>query len=127
MRYRKATMSDADNLLKWKNQADTRKYAIKTHKKISKKDHLKWLEKNLLGNWIIHSDFGTVRLVDNEIAIRVATVAQGKGVGREAINHFKKRGMTAKIVVGNIASLRLFINCGFKPIKYEKGYYIFQY
>lgn len=127
MIYRTATMNDAKNLLKWKNQADTRKFTIATHDKIKMSDHLKWLKDNLDSNYIIGDNLGTVRLHDNEIAIRIDTKHQGKGIAEQAIKHFRRGAMTAKIVEGNIKSMRLFIKCGFKPISYQKGYYVYQY
>ena len=140
--YRPATMDDAEDLLRWKNQADTRRFAITTHKKIKMKDHLAWLKKTLkrgkMKIWIIRvnvqtvkeridKNVGNVRIENNEIAIAIDTESQGMGLASMAIKDFTKPGMKAKIVEGNIASMRLFISCGYKPISYQDGYYIFQY
>lgn len=129
--YRPATMDDAEDLLRWKNQADTRKFAIETHKKIKMKDHLAWLKRKIkegkMKIWIME-DVGNVRIENNEIALAIDTQYQGLGIAAMAIKDFSRPGMLAKIVEGNIASMRLFIKCGYKPIAYnsKKHFYIFQ-
>lgn len=131
MKYRLATMEDANDLLRWKNQADTRKFSLVSQKRILKKNHLKWLEKTLqegtMQIWVLPG-VGNVRIEGNEIAIGVGKEFYGQGVGTKMIRHFSKSGMTAKIVDGNVASMRLFLKCGYKPISHAVtktgvGYY----
>jgi len=127
---RKATMADAENLLKWKNDPIMRKYSIVTHKKIKMADHLKWLRKHLDEIYIIGEDFGDVRVSDGEIAIKLAPEHRGKGYGLQALQAMDRRykGLTAKIVDGNVASMRLFIKNKYSPVEHKVtngiGYYI---
>lgn len=127
---RAATMADAENLLKWKNDPTMRKYSIVTNKKIAMKDHLKWLAKHLHEIFIIGEDFGDVRVSDGEIAIKIAPEHRGKGYGIQALQAMDRRyrGLIAKIVDGNVASMRLFIKNKYSPIGHKVtngvGYYI---
>lgn len=134
MKYRLATMEDAGDLLRWKNQADTKRYSIVSKKRILKRDHLKWLEKTLqegkMKIWVLPG-VGNVRIQGNEIAIGIGEEYQGQGIATEMINFFSKPGMIAKIVDGNVASMRLFIRCGYIPVAHvfdrgKVGYYILQ-
>lgn len=123
-------MADAENLLKWKNDPTMRKYSIVTHEKIKMADHLKWLKKNLKGIYIIGDNFGDVRVSGKEVAIKLAPEHRGKGYALEALRAMDRRykGLTAKIVDGNIASFRLFIKAKYMPIEHKVtngvGYYI---
>ncbi len=129
---RAATMQDADNLLKWKNDPTMRKYSIVTHEKIKKADHLKWLAKNLKGIYIIGDNYGDVRVSGNEVAIKLAPEHRGKGYGLDALRAMDARydNLIAKIVDGNISSMRLFIKAKYRPVAHKVkngiGYYIFQ-
>jgi RimJ/RimL family protein N-acetyltransferase len=131
---RPAKIEDADNLLKWKNDPVMRKYSIVSNKAITKRSHIKWLEKNLDNIFILNDgtgDIGDVRLDEKYIAIKLAPEARGKGYGATAINHFKYPGVLAKIVDGNVASMKTFINCGFNVIAHDIendiGYYTLKY
>ena len=128
-------MQDAEFLLKLKNQADVRKFSIVSKGRILMKNHVKWLEKTLMDPevefWLIvegsKSPIGDVRIDRNEISIRIISSFQGKKVGTKTIKTFTKHGMTAKIVEGNIKSMRTFIKCGYRPTEYAKGVYTFEY
>jgi RimJ/RimL family protein N-acetyltransferase len=123
------TMADADKMLEWKNYPETRKFAIVSHEEIKREDHLKWLEKNLKYFQIIDSSMdvmGAVRVQNNEVSIWVDRKYRGKGVAVWAVSRVSKPGMTAKIVEGNVASMRVFIKCGYLPIEHIDNYYIFQ-
>lgn len=122
-------MADALQMLEWKNYPETRKFTIATHKKIKEKDHFRWLEKNVQYFRIIEDmgvACGAMRIQDKEISVWIDREVWGVGYARDAINKVAKKGYTAKIVEGHIKSMRLFIKCGFKPISYQHGYYIFQ-
>jgi RimJ/RimL family protein N-acetyltransferase len=131
MKFRLATIEDAEDLLRWKNQKDARQFSIAHHRRILKKDHLKWLEKTLqegkMKIWILEG-VGNVRIINNEIAIGIDELEYGKGWATKMIKFFSKPGMTAKIVDGNVASMRVFYKCGFKPFAHACengiGYYI---
>lgn len=127
-------MEDADDLLRWKNQADAVKFSIVTKGKIKKKDHLAWLEKILregkMKIWMLPGK-GNVRIKDNEIAIGINREYYGQGIATEMIKFFSKPGMMARIVDGNVASMRVFIKCGYKPVSHTVtkdgvGYYTLQ-
>ena len=51
----------------------------------------------------------------NEVGVTVNPYLRRKGIGRECIRFLQSRypALTATIVVGNTASLRLFVGCGF--------------
>ncbi|MEK9207617.1 MAG: GNAT family N-acetyltransferase [Patescibacteria group bacterium] len=126
---RPMTMKDADRMLEWKNYPETRKFAIASHDDIKLEDHLKWLEKNLQYFQIILCDgevCGAVRVQDNEISIWIDRTFWGKGIATGVIKKVSKKGFTAKIVDGNVASMRCFIKCGYLPVSHQDGYYIFK-
>lgn len=127
---RRASFDDAANLLKWKNDPTMRKYSIVTSKKITMKDHMVWLKKHINQIYIIGEEFGDIRVSGKEVAIKLAPEYRGKGYGLEALRaiHRLFKDLTAKIVDGNIASFRLFLKAGYKPVAHRfsngVGYYI---
>lgn len=135
MFLRKATIKDAKKLLKWKNDSETRKFAIVTNNKIEWNDHLQWLKKRLerSGFYIIKhgkKDYGDLRFEENEVSIRIDPKARGKGIGGWAISRAQEMfdELTAKIVVGNVASLNLFTGKGFRFKDFvDNNYYILQW
>ena len=93
---RKVTIEDAENLLRWKNEEDTRKNSIVTGELIKMEDHLVWLQKTLndpsVDFWIIEDDgvpMGDLRLnhgkTETEISIRLDKAARGKGLATAVI------------------------------------------
>lgn len=158
MQLRPMTMADADKMLEWKNYPETRQFSIVSHEEIKKEDHYKYLKENLQYFQIIEGHFspvyhkaenglatpelwpcGALRIQNNEISIWVDKFRQGMGIASFVLEEVSEKGMTAKIVEGNIASMRAFINAGFKPVSYiqseviykmgasiQKGYYIFK-
>ena len=134
MMLRPMTIKDADFMLELKNYPETRMFAISSKKKILKRDHRKWLEKNIqhfkiIGNLIDNHGYemrGVIRIQDNEISIWIDRKYWGFGVASDAINFLSYSGLIARIVDGNIGSMRAFINAGFKPIEHKNNYYIFQ-
>jgi RimJ/RimL family protein N-acetyltransferase len=126
---RQATNDDMEDMFRWKNDPITRQFAIKTHKKILWKNHVKWFEQNKFLVFIIcqkNIKIGTVSIVP-EIRIIIDPEYRGQGFAFKALQYLVQPGYIAKIVNGNIASMRLFLKLGFKPICYnEAGYYIFQ-
>jgi RimJ/RimL family protein N-acetyltransferase len=126
-------MSDADDMLRWKNDPDTRKYAILSHDEIKLEDHLKWLENNVQHFQIIEFKIdgikkalvaGAVRIYEGEISIWIDRAFRNRGVATEVIKAVATCGMTAKIVDGNMASLRAFIKADFLPINHIDNYYL---
>lgn len=130
MKLRKATTEDSDFLLELKNDPVMRKFAVVTHKKIKKADHEKWLAKNLHTFSIVMVDgerMGMFRVTDDkEVSINLAPAARGKGLGAKVLKRCPK-GVWAKIVNGNVPSMRLFLNHGFKIVDYKENYYVLEY
>jgi RimJ/RimL family protein N-acetyltransferase len=125
IRLRKATLEDAEILLKWKNDSETRKWAMVTHDKIKIEDHIKWLDKHYKEIAIITDgkvDYGNIRINKEEIAIVIDKKYRGYGIAKKVLAKIKTNRI-AKIVDGNIASMRLFIGAGFKLVahKYKNG------
>lgn len=130
IKLRQATWEDAEFLLDLKNDPVMRMFSIKTNEKIDMDTHLKWLKDNLeYTKMIVFNGItvGDVRVKDNEVAIKLHEQARGHGVAQRVIQIVKKHGMIAKIVDGNIPSMRLFIGAGFKPIEHKDNYYILRY
>ncbi len=123
MRLRPATMVDAEFLLKLKNDPVMRKFAVVTHKKILKKDHLKWLSTHLDEIQIIGDRIGMFRIADGEVSINLAPEHRGKGIGLKVISKCPK-GLWAKIVNGNVPSMKVFLEAGFKVVDYKENYYV---
>ena len=131
-------MDDADILLAWKNEEDTRKNSIVTQDIITRENHLSWLKECLSDsnrelNIILldEAPVGDVRLDKGneiEISIRLDRKYRGKGLATAVIGMFPAP-LIAKIVTRNLASMRVFISNGFKPYEYVQGkvaYYIFR-
>ncbi len=111
MKLRPLTMADADFMLKLKNYEETRQFAIASHEAIDAEDHYRWLEKNLEYFQIIHDEeksIGAIRIQDLEISIWVDKEFWGLGIATYILQHVSERGLTAKIVEGNVASMKCF-------------------
>lgn len=124
MNLRPMTMDDADKMLEWKNYPETRQFAIVGLFEIRREEHIKWLEQNVQYFQIIEVDgkkAGAVRINGGEISIWIDRDFRGKGLATDVIKSVSQPGMIAKIVDGNIASMRAFIKCGYVPISYIKG------
>lgn len=126
------TINDADFMLELKNYPETRMFAIASNDEIKREDHLKWLENNLqyfkIIEVMIEGDYkpaGVIRIQDNEISIWIHRSFWGRGIATWVLETVSEKGMTAKIVNGNISSMRAFINAGFKPVSYNGKYYTY--
>jgi RimJ/RimL family protein N-acetyltransferase len=139
--FRKAQMGDAVDLLRWKNETDTRMNSIVTSDEIKLEDHLVWLEKTLsdpsVSLNIVEMDgrpIGDLRFnhvaQETEVSIRLEKACRGKGVATAVIGRIFGRGiLTAKIVGHNLASMRVFIANGYMPEEFIQGpvnYYVFK-
>ena len=136
MKLRQAKITDAKFLFDLKNDKDVRKWSIASKDKIKWDNHLEWLNKHLHEIFIITNDkkpVGDIRLEEDEIAIKIAKKARGNGYADIAIKIVCKlcRILTAKIVDGNVPSMRLFIKNDFKVVYHKVsngvGYYILKY
>ena len=139
MNLRPMTMSDEDIdfMLSLKNDPQTRKFAIATHDEIKREDHVKWLEQNIQYFQVIEYEIsgipaairaGAIRVQDCEISIWIDRAFRKQGVATNVLKNFDRevhnlpgKPYTAKIVSGNIASMRTFIKAGFLPVEYVNG------
>lgn len=129
MNLRPMTMADADKMLEWKNYPETRQYAILHNNEIKKEDHYEWLRGWLYEFQVIDSGgnlCGAIRIHNNEVSIWIDREYRNQKLASLFLEGVAKHRMIARIVAGNIASIRTFINAGFKPISYQDNYYIFQ-
>lgn len=135
MQLRPMSLTDADKMLEWKNYPETRRFAIASHDEIKKEDHLKWLAENIQYFQVFQAKgedeiCGAIRLKNGEISIWVDSLNWKQGRATCVLQIVARRGMTAKIVEGNIGSMKAFIRAGFTPIHYVNAstcnYYIFQ-
>ncbi|KKK70557.1 hypothetical protein LCGC14_2922810, partial [marine sediment metagenome] len=127
-----ATMEDADILLEWRNDSETRKASIKNGF-ITKKDHLKWLSgiinnplRRLFVAWLKLEDYyglsmrvGTIRADYSvphnyktiELSWTVAPNFRGQKIGKKmlmmAADRFPHHCIRATIKPDNAASIRM--------------------
>lgn len=125
------TMEDADFMLKLKNDPATRNFAIIAKDEIKREDHIIWLEKNIQYFRVIEAfsgseRVGAIRIQDNEVSIWIDKEFRSANVAKRILIMETKLGMKAKIVDGNIPSMRAFIRAGFLPVSHHENYYIFQ-
>lgn len=129
MKLRPMTMDDAIQMLEWKNYPETRRFAIASHEEIALKDHVYWLKDNIQYFQVVMEEnvvAGAIRIQDKEISIWIDRKFWGCGMATKIIKQVSKRGFTAKIVDGNIGSMRVFIKSGYLPIEHKDNHYIFQ-
>lgn len=130
LELRPMTMGDAMSMYKWKNYPETRRFAIAHHNPIAKRDHLKFLKKNLKYFQVVMwkgRTAGAIRIQDGEVSIWIDKKWWGIGLATNVLTLVSKQGYTAKIVNANLASMRCFIKAGYVPVEYrEEGYYIFK-
>lgn len=124
-------MADADFMLALKNDPQTRQFAIVSHDEIKKEAHYEWLEKNIEHFQVAETNagvrIGAIRIQDSEISIWIDKEYRSKGIGCMLIKRVAFKNMTAKIVDGNVASMRAFICAGFKPCLHVDNYYVLIY
>ena len=118
-------MEDAEFLFNLKNDEDVRAFAIKTHDKIDWSFHLGWLKDHLKNIQIImweDKPIGDIRQED-EIAIKIRRDYRGLGFGSAILNQTEG---TARVVDGNVYSMRAFINAGYNVVDHKENYYILE-
>ena len=134
VRLRRVTESDADLILAWANDAETRAASFHPDP-IDPAGHRGWLASRLAssttGFWIGESDdgrpIGQVRVEADdgavgEVSISVAPDARGQGFGRvlilaaveEAVPTLEIERLVARVRLDNPASLSLFAGAGFR-------------
>jgi RimJ/RimL family protein N-acetyltransferase len=137
---RDATMADWKFLLDVKNDPETRRNSIVTHRKIGKKKHIEWLRGKIKSKktlFFIIMDgtrerCGDVRFEigekETEVSVRIAKKYRGRGIGSFAVaslikevSEKQKKKFIAKIVDGNLPSLVIFLKNGFHFKRHENG------
>jgi predicted dehydrogenase/RimJ/RimL family protein N-acetyltransferase len=132
---RAARREDAELLLAWRNDADTRRWSLSSQE-IAPEQHRRWLERVLSEDsaqlWVIEDGarpVGQVR-VDagddgaGQVHIALAPQARGRGIGAAALTQAcaralaqpRVRGLHARVKQGNEASLRAFDRAGFRAV-----------
>lgn len=104
-----------------------RQFAVVTHTKIKMKDHMKWLRDHVDEMKIVMvgtKKAGMFRVSkESEVSINLHPKFRGQGLGQKVLEKCPK-GVWAKIVNGNVASMKLFLSNGFQIIGYEENYYV---
>jgi L-amino acid N-acyltransferase YncA len=134
---RRARLDDAERLLAWRNDVETRRASRNTDE-VSLEQHMRWLEGSLSrkDRVLLIAEFQNepVRfdMRDDdylEISITVAPEARSKRLGaeclREACNYVLAHGpigFHAAIRPDNAASVRIFKQCGFRDFGREDGF-----
>ena len=127
LKLRPATFEDADFLLELKNDPTMRKFAVVSNKKIKRMDHIDWLHDNMESISIITERgirLGMFRIADSEVSINLSPICRGRGIGSRVLRKFCPKGVWAKIVDGNVPSMRIFLKNGFEITDHEENYYV---
>jgi GNAT superfamily N-acetyltransferase len=89
-----------------------------------------WLSKDLDEIQMIEDEvrIGMFRVSkEDEVSINLHPLHRGKGYGAKVVSKYTPKGVWAKIVDGNVPSMRLFVENGFKVIDHKENYYILKY
>jgi UDP-2,4-diacetamido-2,4,6-trideoxy-beta-L-altropyranose hydrolase len=133
---RKAGLEDCERIYQWRNHPKVRKYFIDP-REIDYRDHREWFEASLKRDdrillmaykngkpvGVIRFDIVKEPHPDTfEIDIYVVPEIQGRGIGKEILRagedwlreNTSIRGLIAKVKEENVASVKMFIGCGFE-------------
>lgn len=69
---------------------------------------------------------GMFRVAKGEVSINLDPVCRGRGIGNKVLKKFCPKGVWAKIVNGNVPSMKIFLNNGFKITGYIDNYYVLE-
>lgn len=114
MRLRRATIEDARMLLRWRNDAETRKQSISTEP-VPWENHVQWLQKSLenprrilaIAETLSEEPIGTIRADTRddgftEISYTVAPAWRGKGVSKPMAQEFVRKFLQGKRIAASI-------------------------
>lgn len=131
---RPATLDDADLLLRWRNDPQTRSASRNRHK-VRRNDHMRWLKESLhcQGRRLLIAEedgmpVGTVRADLSggllELSWTVAPGARGHGVAKNMVALLARQipgPICAEVRVDNMASARVAEYAGMKLVAESKG------
>lgn len=134
IKLRLATIADAEMLLSWRNDFNTKNASHNTTE-VTKETHMAWLEEVLSNSsrqLFIAEDnsnpVGTVRADYAkgvwELSWTTAPTARGKGVAKCMVSLLAKQirePIRAEVRIGNIASLRIAESAGMKFVREVEG------
>lgn len=138
--YRRATIDDAEILLEWRNDPDTRQNSFNSQL-VLRENHLRWLEgvfvdadRDLYIAEVDGAAVGTLRvdhdnLGQSELSWTVAPDSRGKGIGKMMLIEARNMlpgALVARIKSENIASLSMVYSVGFIFEKEDDGVYYFR-
>jgi RimJ/RimL family protein N-acetyltransferase len=138
---RPVEMADADLLLLWRNDPETRQ-ASHNSDEVMLESHLTWLNTSLSNPeqrllWIAEVDgkaVGTCRAdrAENvwELSWTIAPDARGKGVAHQMLSklvHYFDEPLVAQVKAGNLASIKVAEYTGFVLDKQEHGVLFYVY
>ena len=133
---RPVTIEDADILLEWANDKETRAASF-NHDAITMDTHLPWLKKKLSDEntffylaCVDENPVGSIRLdKDDEtgafvISYSIGCKYRGQGLGNDILECIEEKAKTiipgntlvGEVLIGNLASQKCFINNGYEEI-----------
>lgn len=142
MQMRPATLADSDMLFAWRNDPVTCANS-KSTATVSRADHDRWMQFNvamgypqhmvMIANNEMAGDIGVVRFDANrgdvmkyEVSITLAPQHRGYGLARPVLATacacMPEFSLSAVIRSGNIASRRIFEECGFEETGSDHGF-----
>ena len=135
IQMRQANIGDAEALFSWRNDPVTCANS-KSTAEVAREEHDQWMRFNVLHGYPTHlvligeSDAGRVGVVRfdaqrgdvmrYDVSITTAPKHRGKGLGedmlKQACSIMQEYTLTAEVRRENIASRRIFENCGFEQV-----------
>ena len=140
VRLRSATMADAERLLHWRNDADTRRFSLNAEQ-ITEQQHMRWLQQSLSNpqRQLFIAEYadqpvGTVRVDSiadcHRISWTVAAECRGKGLAKAMVKLLVSQ-LTGKIVAeilpGNTASIKVAQHVGLTYQNTHNGIMYYEY
>lgn len=142
MKLRKATLADADLLLAWRNDPETRANS-RNGNPITKDEHAAWMKRAVdpghqdqlvLIAYDSRGPIGVLRFSgrdhDNyEVSIAIAPTRRGEGLGFRVLKlgcDAMKGFLVAEIKSVNLPSRKIFEKCGFEEISEHGGYMLYR-
>jgi len=141
VRLRPATLADAERLLHWRNDADTRRFSLNPEQ-VTEQQHTHWLQQSLSNpqRRLYIAEFadqpvGTVRVDStagsHRISWTVAAEYRGKGLAKAMVKLLVSQltgTIVAEILPGNTASVKVAQHAGLTYQSTHNGvlYYAYQ-